>query len=153
MCVVSFVSWHAMHDARWACVLTHHLRTSAPATAVSHRALGPRCVRLPGFFPPLPATLTRHRQLLTRTPSAMQASHAMRFVAPVCSAHAVAYPPPRFPLPHSTSPVRHVTCTCSACWRAGALLLRYFCNTTLTESIKSSTHSEGPNPIVGWHKK
>ncbi|KAJ7710099.1 hypothetical protein B0H14DRAFT_3022268, partial [Mycena olivaceomarginata] len=90
----------------------HHLHTSAPATAVLHRTLGPRC-------------------LLTLTLSTMQASHEMRFVAPVCcvcpplrSCARCGTPLPRFPLPHSTSPVHHVTCTCSACWRVGTLLLR-----------------------------
>ncbi|KAJ6510467.1 hypothetical protein C8R45DRAFT_389795 [Mycena sanguinolenta] len=44
-CVVSFASWHATPDVRWTCVLRHHPRTCTPATTVSHRMHGPRCLR------------------------------------------------------------------------------------------------------------
>jgi hypothetical protein len=69
------VSWPAMHDERRACVPRHHPRTSAPATAVSYRMLGPRWACLPSSSLPLPAAPTRHRQLRTRMPGATRAHH------------------------------------------------------------------------------
>ncbi|KAJ7711342.1 hypothetical protein B0H14DRAFT_3524570 [Mycena olivaceomarginata] len=97
-CVVR--SWHAMHDERWTCVPRHHPRTSAPATAVSYRMLGPRWACLPGFFSPParcahPASAAAYLDAGRHTSTRALALHRTRCGIPLR----------RLPLTYRTNPV------------------------------------------------
>ncbi|KAJ7793121.1 hypothetical protein B0H14DRAFT_153236 [Mycena olivaceomarginata] len=90
-CVMSFVSWHPLHDERWTCVPRHHPRTSAPATVVSYtgclapagrvcRALPSPCpLRSPGIGSCVPGRRAPHEHVRARVGVCV-----MRPMAPAC---------------------------------------------------------------------